>query len=278
MEAILNSPSGWLVLLVWLPTGLYSLAWIVEFVRFWRQEYQGSRLSAGMMAVGWGAHTLLVLVAMVQSPFSVPANLMALAWAAMVLNYIWYGRKDALVISYIFPPFAIAMLIAAAFFYGITPMGVDPALRSATYYRALLLTHIRTAILGHLLFALACVVSIAYLYQERRLKVKIAPMRPVRLPALGVLEQLNHRAITLGFFFFSLAIILGLLVVGLTNLPHRLFSFRQMIPTLTWLVYAAFLLVHDLRGRRGRFGAIWSIGGFIVVMGSLIFEISVLLE
>ena len=98
------------------------------------------------------------------------------------------------------------------------------------------------------------------------------------LPALGVLEQLNHRAITLGFFFFSVAIILGLLVVGLTNLPHRLYSARQIIPTLTWLVYAAFLLVHDLQGRRGRFGAIWSIVGFLIVMASLVFEISVLLD
>ncbi len=278
MEVSLSTLSGWLVLLVWLPTGLYSLAWIVEFVRFWRQEEQGSRLSASMMAVGWGAHTLLVLVAMVQIPFSVPANLIALAWVAMVLNYFWYGRKDVLVISYIFPPFAIAMLIAAAFIYGITPMGVDPALSSATYSRALLLTHISAALLGHLLFALGCVVSIAYLYQERRLKEKAAPLGAGRLPALGVLEQLNHRAITLGFFFFSVAIILGLLVVGLTNLPHRLYSARQIIPTLTWMVYAAFLLVHDLQGRRGRFGAIWSIIGFVVVMGSLIFEITTLLD
>jgi ABC-type uncharacterized transport system permease subunit len=49
-----------------------------------------------------------------------------------------------------------------------------------------------------------------------------------------------------------------------------------VIPTAVWLVYAVFLLAHDLQGRRGRFGAIWSIIGFAVVVTSLISEIVIL--
>ena len=44
----------------------------------------------------------------------------------------------------------------------------------------------------------------------------------------------------------------------------------------SWIVYAGFLLVYDYRGRRGRFSAVWSIVGFVFVLVSLVFEMTIL--
>ncbi len=93
------------------------------------------------------------------------------------------------------------------------------------------------------------------------------------LPSLGALDNLNYKAIILGFFFLSVGILLGMIVSGLQSPPFQLFSWRRTIPLLTWLVYAAFLMEHALQGRRGRFGAIWSISGFVIVTSSLVAEL-----
>ena len=98
-------------------------------------------------------------------------------------------------------------------------------------------------------------------------------LRESSLPSLGVLDKLNYKAIILGFFFLSVGILLGMLVTGLHNEPFRIFTWRRAIPLFTWLVYAAFLVEHSLQGRRGRFGAIWSISGFLIVTTSLVFEL-----
>ena len=264
-----------LAYLIWIPGALYLVGWLIEFVRFWGQHKERSRWGEGVIAVGWESHTILIALAIWYAAFDVSTNLIILAWLAIILNYFVYGKGENIVIRFIFPPFSIAMLIIAAFVSKIP--AVSGPLPDAFYTSpTVLVSHIVSIIAGHLLFAMACAISIAYLAQERRLKAKSRPVS-MRLPSLGSLEHLNHRAITLGFFFLTMGIILGLLVSGLGNLPHRLLSARQIIPTLTWLVYAAFLLAHDFRGWRGRFGAVWSVVGFVAVMASLVFEFRVLL-
>ena len=56
----------------------------------------------------------------------------------------------------------------------------------------------------------------------------------------------------------------------------RIWDLRLLIPMTTWCVYAGFLLVYNYQGRRGRFSAVWSIVGFVLVLVSLLFELAVL--
>lgn len=259
--------------LFWIPIALYLVGWLGESLRYWWEP--GDRLpwSRGMLAVGWGAHSLLVVALGLESGINLAVLLIAAAWLAIGLYYAIMQRRASAVFPLIFPPFAIALLITAFFTSGRDVMGPQALGLTLPATRNILTAHIVTVLAGILLFGLGCLMSILYLVQEHRLKSKLSGLAESRLPSLGALEGYNHKAITLGFFFMTLGLLLGLVVAGLNTLPHRMFSARQIIPTLVWVVYAIFLMAHDLQGRRGRFGAIWSIAGFAVVVTSLIFEI-----
>lgn len=259
--------------LFWIPIALYLAGWLGESLRYWSDVGERLRWSRGLLAVGWGAHTLLVAALVVEAGIDLVVLLIAAAWLAIGLYYAAMQRRASAVFALILPPFAIALLITAFFTSGRALMGAEALGLTLPATRNILTAHIVAVLAGILLFGLGCLVSILYLMQERRLKTKHTAFTGRRLPPLGALEGYNHKAITLGFFFLTLGLLLGLVVAGVNTLPHRVFSLRQVIPTLVWLVYAVFLLAHDLQGRRGRFGAIWSIVGFVVVVTSLVFEI-----
>lgn len=257
----------------WVPIVLYFAGWIGEFARFWSSHARTVRISGGLLAVGWGAHTILLAALVWNAPVRVDLLLNMASWLSMVLYYLALQRVGGSVLRLVFPPLALALLITAYFSEeSLLSAQRDLGLAGLTASN-LLFAHIIAVIAGTLLFGLACLASIVYLVQERRIKAKLTRLDGSRLPSLATLAKYNHGAISLGFFCLTVGILLGLVVAGLSTLPHRLFSLRQLIPIGMWLVYALYLLVHDLQGWRGRFGAIWSIAGFFIVVGSLIFEI-----
>jgi ABC-type uncharacterized transport system permease subunit len=259
--------------LFWIPVALYLIGWLGEFLRYWSQLAPRLRGSRMVLGVGWGAHTVLLVSLAAQEGLGLSVLLSAAGWLAILLYYAVMHRRPSAVLPFVMPPLAMALLITAYFASERVLMGRESLGLTLPVTRNILTAHIASVLAGILLFGLGCLVSIIYLVQEHRLKVKRTALGSSRLPSLSALETYNHKAITLGFFFMTVGLLLGLVVAGLNTLPHRMFSLRQMIPTLVWLVYAVFLLSHDLQGRRGRFGAIWSIVGFAVVVTSLVFEI-----
>lgn len=259
--------------LFWIPVGLYLTGWLAEVYGYWSEGGRRPRWSRGVLGVGWGAHTFLLVSLGIQDGVDLSWLLIGAGWAAIGLYYLIMHRRPSTVLPFVCPPFASALLITAFFASERVLVGPESLGLTVGGTRNLLTAHIVSVVGGTLLFGLACVVSIVYLVQEYRLKAKLTALATSRLPSLGALEKYNHKAITLGFFFMTVGLLLGLVVAGANTLPHRMFSPRQVIPTLVWVVYAVFLLAHDLQGRRGRFGAVWSIVGFAVVVAALVSEI-----
>ena len=262
-------------LFIWVPVGLYLAGWLVDFVRYWHAESTAARWGWGLMAIGWGAHTIFLASGLFEAVFTLPNLLSGAAWLAIILYYFILGKFEGPVFGFIFPPLAVAALLLSVLVSAQSLPSMEPLTASPSTTQSVLITHIVTVLAGHLLFALACLFGIVYLYQERQLKTKRSLMGS-RLPSLGALEHLNFKAIILGFFFLSVGILLGVVLSGLKSVPMHMLTWRQAIPLFTWLVYAAFLLEHSVQGRRGRFGAIWSIAGFLIVTSSLIFELVLL--
>jgi ABC-type uncharacterized transport system permease subunit len=262
--------------LFWIPVAFYLVGWLAEFLRYWSELRERLRWSRVILAMVWAAHgiqSILLVTLAVQEGVSAAVLLVAVSWLATVLYHIVMKKHPSAVLPFIVPPFSIALLITAYFMSERVLMGRESLGLTLPITRNILTAHIVSVLAGILLFGLACLVSVVYLLQEHRIKLKRGSLSSLRLPSLGALETYNHKAITLGFFFMTVGLLLGLVVAGVNTLPHRMFSLRQVIPTLVWLLYAVFLLTHDLQGRRGRFGAIWSIVGFVVVITSLVFEI-----
>jgi ABC-type uncharacterized transport system permease subunit len=258
-----------------LPVGLYLTGWFVEFVRYWRGGAGAPIWSGGLLAMGWGAHSFLIAYGIWNEGVGPAAVLSAVAWVTMIVNYAVHLRWRNAVFGFVFPPLAAGLLLSTLLLgsEGIAAPDLE-AHRAA--WQVGLITHIASILAGNLLFAMACLFSIAYLYQEHQIKAKLIRLVVSRLPALSTLDRLNQRAIALGFFFLSAGILLGIGVSIAEAMPAREIGPRQIVPTLTWLVYAGFLLQRAFPGRRARITAIWSIAGFAVVMTSLAVELWVL--
>jgi len=260
--------------LLWVSIAIYGLAWLAEFGAQWSQSERGVPYARTVLAVGWGAHTFLLAAAFLRDGLRLGVLLSAVGWITMIVYYAVWRSGRLRPLSLVLLPLAIALLLSSILTTDSELLGMTP-LGGAWIWRNLLTAHIVALLAGHLLFAMACLSSIAYLLQERQIKAKARPLA-LRWPALGTLETLIHRSVSLGFLLLTIGILLGLAVAGAENLRARLWEWRLLIPVASWIVYAGFLLVYDYRGRRGRFSAVWSIVGFLFVLASLVFEMAVL--
>ncbi len=84
-----------------------------------------------------------------------------------------------------------------------------------------------------------------YLLQERQLKARRPGTFYYRLPSLETLDRLTFRALTLGFPFLTVGLMLGALWTGRF---HPLIAFSAV----AWVIYAFTLASRVVAGWRGR--------------------------
>lgn len=137
------------------------------------------------------------------------------------------------------------------------------------------LTHIFLATLGVATFALAAVIEMVYLLQERRLKHKQLD----RLRAgggatpLDTLDRLAARCVQIGFPVFTLAILTGAVWVARLGLVHGAGTIRAeyVLAVASWIAFGVLLLARVGAGWQGRRAAWLTVGGFsgvlLVVLG-----------
>jgi cytochrome c-type biogenesis protein CcsB len=159
--------------------------------------------------------------------FVVPFALLGMAWAQLGLNS------------------------------GIEPL--VPALQSNW-----LLYHVITCFLGYAAFAVACGVSIMYLIATRSSvgnggeRTGILAM----FPPDRILDDINYRAIMVGFPLLTLGIITGAAWANYAWGTYWSWDPKETWSLIVWFVYAAFLHARFTRGWVGRRTAWLSITGF----------------
>lgn len=140
---------------------------------------------------------------------------------------------------------------------GIEPL--VPALQSNW-----LLYHVITCFLGYAAFAVACGVSIMYLIATRATVADSG--RRVGILALfppdRVLDDLNYKAIMIGFPLLTLGIITGAAWANYAWGTYWSWDPKETWSLIVWFVYAAFLHARFTRGWVGRRAAWLSIIGF----------------
>ena len=108
-------------------------------------------------------------------------------------------------------------------------------------------------------FTIAAALAALYLWQDRRLKSRVPGVLRLRAPSLESLDTLTGRTI---------AVALPALTVGVGIGFARLesdgggFDATMAVTLLTWIVYAAFLVLRYEAGWRGRRTAHLALAGF----------------
>lgn len=129
-----------------------------------------------------------------------------------------------------------------------------------------LLYHVITCFLGYAAFAVACGVSIMYLikaaHEENSSSSVSAGGLMSQFPPTRVLDDLNYRAIMIGFPLLTLGIITGAAWANYAWGTYWSWDPKETWSLIVWFVYAAFLHARFTRGWVGKRAAWLSIIGF----------------
>lgn len=187
------------------------------------------------------------------------------SWA-IILTYLFIDLKyRCRVVGVFVLPFALLAVAGAQLWLnsGIEPL--LPALQSNW-----LLYHVVTCFLGYAAFAVACGVSIMYLLKSRNetnLSNVAQPSGFISLfPDSSVLDDLNYRAIMIGFPLLTMGIITGAIWANYAWGTYWNWDKKETWSLIVWLIYAAFLHARFTRGWMGKRAAWLSIIGFAATL------------
>jgi ABC-type transport system involved in cytochrome c biogenesis permease subunit len=133
----------------------------------------------------------------------------------------------------------------------------------------MLTTHVTTALLGVALFAIAALVAVMYLLQEREVKGKRFGALFSRLPSLAALDQLNQRLIRAGFVVYTVALLTGSAMAKVVWKSAWQWDPQQVSSLVIWIIYGTMVQMRHT-GWHGRRFALLTIGGFALVASSIL--------
>jgi HemX protein len=229
-----------------------------------------ARLGAFALAAGLTLHTLALALKLSQYGFS-PAmdakeGLSLLAWF-IGLAFLSLNRR-------------LRLPILGAFVVPLMLLVILPALGGpggghslpAELRNPLLLVHVVVAFLGYAAFALAALVGLAYLLQERELKGSRRGISIwARLPSLELMDRLNDRFTVAGFVLLTFTIVTGAFFArGVWGQMLSLVEPTELMAIATWLLYGVLLWGRLQGGWRGRRAALLTLVGFAIALVSLV--------
>ena len=125
--------------------------------------------------------------------------------------------------------------------------------------------HKIASLLGFLIFAVAAFAAVIEIVQEYRLKTKQINVGQVsRLPSLRRLENLTHRALIIGFPFYSIGVALGAIWFAQQDVP--VVSRHLIMASVSWVLYAMTLYARVLLGWKGRRAALLTLSAFFTAL------------
>ncbi len=223
-----------------------------------------STFSIAATALGFCTHLLALLTRMIQLGYLPLTNLteaMSFFSWALVLTFLGveYRYRIHVLGTFILPLALVSIVPAAAL--PTTAKSLDPRLQSAW-----LLIHTPLALLGVVSFAMAFVMGVMYLIQERLLKSKRFNSLYYKLPSLDLLDDLNRKAVYLGFPLLTLGILTGALWGKYAWGSYWNWDPKQTLTLVTWFFYLVVLHGRLTVGWRAKKAAYLAIIGFLGVV------------
>jgi len=216
----------------------------VASMRLWRRGFErDDRVGCGLVALGFGLHTLALLARGLSLQRCPVTNIYEvtsfLAWSLALVYLLAGWRRSTRGLGVLAAP--ILCLVGAA---ALTP-GLDrPAGLAVETHRTLLSLHVTVTLLAYGLFGLAALAGAMFLVRERDLRLGRLRVLLARLPPLQRLENAMRRMMQAGFVLLTMGLVLG----GL--LPRPAGASLSRDPKVLWAVGLWLLYAALLAGRR----------------------------
>lgn len=181
-------------------------------------------------------------------------------WAVVGVFLILQIKFNLMVLGALVAPLATVSVVIASILPG-PPVEIDPLFKGL--WRTF---HVGTLIVGIAAFAIAFLVGILYLIQERAIKDKRRGFFFRRLPSLKLLDSMGYSCLIAGFPMLTFGLITGVIYAQMVHGRFWSWDPKEVFAGITWLVFAALLHERLAVGWQGRRAAIMTIVGFVVLV------------
>ena len=185
------------------------------------------------------------------------------AWSIVLIFGLIDAKYKYRVIGAFVMPFALLAMAWGQLYLPTDINPLMPALQSNW-----LLYHVLTCFLGYAAFAVACGVSIMYLIKAKSEDNGSSAAGSVvsQFPPTKVLDELNYKAIMIGFPLLTLGIITGAAWANYAWGTYWSWDPKETWSLIVWFIYAAFLHARFTKGWVGKRAAWLSIIGFLATL------------
>ena len=255
--SVAPSPAFWVAVIAYAAASAALL-----FVLAGHQKFRG--LAIGLVGVAFVAHGVDIGWRGTQHVHPAQSVREAIGFLAFIITggYLLASTRYRLTLGgVVVMPVSLVLLLAAR----LTPVGAGVEDLS-TLGRI----HISLATIGVGVFALASALSAIYLVEERALRKKkfdALAFKDKGAP-LESLDKLSHRLIWVGFPIFTVALVLG--AIWVSKLGESLDRLEYPLAAVTWVSYAALLVMRQVYGYRGRRAAKLTLTGFVAALAVLV--------
>jgi cytochrome c-type biogenesis protein CcsB len=257
---------------VWVGLAIHTLAFGLRWFESYQMGYGRIPLTNLYESAVFFAWSVVLIYLLIDLKYKQPTiGVFVLPFAFMTMNWAQLGYLPDFARKFL-ESFA-ASLPNGTFFNFIRTMLLGPGDTIEPLVPALqsnwLTYHVITCFVGYGAFAVACAVSIMYLLRDTKEK-RAAGGEVTGLvgffPPTKVLDDINYKAIMVGFPLLTLGIITGAAWANYAWGTYWSWDPKETWSLIVWFVYAAFLHARITRGWVGRRAAYLSIIGFMATI------------
>lgn len=222
------------------------------------------RVASILLWVGFLCHTGVIALQYFEAGHIPVQNLhealSTFGWAVVGVFLILQIKFHLMVLGALVAPLATVSVVIASILPG-PPVELDPLFKGL--WRTF---HVGTVIVGIAAFAIAFLVGILYLIQEKAIKHKKRGFFFRRLPSLKLLDSMGYSCLIAGFPMLTFGLITGVIYAQMVHGRFWSWDPKEVFAGITWLVFAALLHERLAVGWQGRRAAIMTIVGFAILV------------
>ncbi|HVZ21655.1 MAG TPA: cytochrome c biogenesis protein CcsA [Vicinamibacterales bacterium] len=247
------------------PLVLYAAAFVAYTLHFARRTAVARRLATTLLVAAALAHTFIIGMQTMQvgqvPVFDATSAISMFVWLLGIAYLYTEVTTDERTMGVFILPLMLALQAIPAF-------TTDLEVRSPVLRGPLFGLHVSSLLFAYASFALACVIGITYVLLFKEIKTKHLGVFYARLPSLQVLDQMNQRAIVVGWVFLTIGLVAGVVFAIQAKVPSMLSleDPKIFVALICWAVYSFELFAARRIGWAGRRAAYLSALGFAIVL------------
>ena len=186
---------------------LYAAAGVAYAVQFARRTFGTSRVATVLLVLAAFAHTFVIGMETMRVghvPFASATSAISTFVWLLALSYLYVELTTG---ERAMGVFILPLLVALQAIPAFSAVIDEP--RSAILESPWFGVHVSSLLFAYASFALAGVLGITYVLQFKEIKAKDLGFFYERLPSLNVLDEMNLRAVKIGWLFLTVGLITG---------------------------------------------------------------------